>query len=257
MRVLPLLLSGPMVLATLEGRKTMTRRLALDKHGRPSIWTKVEPGDVLYVRETWADVHSEEGPALLYRADSCVRSWHEWCVERGPDYGAGPSMNYDRYPGNYTMWWYDLLAGEPDHSWRSPLHMYRWASRITLVVTATRVEPLQDIPADDAMAEGIIQQNPTPDDWEWYRTWAETEGLDPLDPNGVRPVWLAPGTRQGWGDTKEKRDQPQWGPTPQYAFRCLWESLHGAGAWDDNPDVVAITFTVHRMNVDAYLQEAA
>ena len=34
------------------------------------------------------------------------------------------------------------------------------------------------------------------------------------------------------------------------AFRALWNSLHGPGAWDANPWVAALTFTVHRQNID-------
>lgn len=34
------------------------------------------------------------------------------------------------------------------------------------------------------------------------------------------------------------------------AFRALWDSLHGPGAWNDNPWVCALTFDVHRRNID-------
>ncbi|AZB65009.1 hypothetical protein EBL87_15130 [Cereibacter sphaeroides] len=34
-------------------------------------------------------------------------------------------------------------------------------------------------------------------------------------------------------------------------FRDLWNSLHGPEAWDANPWVAAISFTVHRSNIDA------
>lgn len=36
----------------------------------------------------------------------------------------------------------------------------------------------------------------------------------------------------------------------QKRFRELWNSIHGAGAWDENPEVVALTFTAHKSNID-------
>ena len=40
------------------------------------------------------------------------------------------------------------------------------------------------------------------------------------------------------------------GPDPRGWFRDLWNSLHGPDAWDANPWVVALTFTVHKCNID-------
>lgn len=114
------------------------------------------PGDRLWVRETWADVNSEEGPSLLYRSDGCLVSWHDFSKTFDRDYGAGPSMDYKAYPGDYTMWWSDLLRGEPEHRWRTPLYMPRWASRIDLEVVSVRVERLQNITEEDARAEGCF-----------------------------------------------------------------------------------------------------
>lgn len=35
-----------------------------------------------------------------------------------------------------------------------------------------------------------------------------------------------------------------------YAFSQIWNSIHGPNAWDQNPWVVALTFDVHRCNID-------
>ena len=177
----PIIFSGANVCSVRAGDKTHTRRVirwsqksiehdgcTLLEQGDGTMWPYNcsdgnesplaspygLPGDQLWVRETWADVNSEEGPAILYRADGGMASWHEWCVDRGPDYGAGPSMNYDAYPGDYVMWWSDLWNGEPEHSWKSPIYMPRWASRLTLKVIDVRAEKVQDISLDDAAAEG-------------------------------------------------------------------------------------------------------
>ena len=45
--------------------------------------------------------------------------------------------------------------------------------------------------------------------------------------------------------------------TPRAWYHRLWDELHGAGAWDTNPFVVALTFRVVRSNIDALMQEAA
>lgn len=40
------------------------------------------------------------------------------------------------------------------------------------------------------------------------------------------------------------------GPDPRNWFAALWDSLHGNGAWHQNPWVCATTFTVHPANID-------
>ena len=235
-----IIFSAPMIKALLDGRKTQTRRLAwrLTTHqGRyceaPTVWQKAQPGDRLYARETWADVNTENGPALLYRADQ----HYHFCVN-----DAYP-VEYDRYPKcQFSMWCGDLLRGEPDHAWRPSIHMPRWASRLTLVVTEARRQRLQEISEGDALAEGIYRQNPSP------------EEIAAGDCTEDDFVFLAPGTRQGYGPRPE---DPQWGPTAALAYRCLWDSLHGAGAWARNEEVVAIAFTVHLANIDRLGEEAA
>ena len=97
------------------------------------------------------------------------------------------------------------------------MFMPRWASRITLEVTAVREERLQDISADDALAEGVFQ----------------TEFWKPKEVEG-RPF-----EERWWDDFKF------WQNYPQIAFRNLWDSINGKRApWSSNPPVTAITFKV-------------
>ena len=150
----PIIFTGEMVRAILDGRKTQTRRvmkpqpLILDSGGAwyPDAQSKrakhyasdaplrkglgcdfplYRPGDRLWVRETWGfhvtsigSKRYEEGP-FVYRAD---------CMDETP-----------------------LLGGK----WRPSIFMPRWASRITLEVTEVRAQRIQDISEEDARAEGM------------------------------------------------------------------------------------------------------
>jgi hypothetical protein len=120
----PILFSGPMVLAILEGRKCQTRRVVkhvthpdcpyLDLAGMAVACPYGQPGDRLWVREAFAG--GGHGQRVVYRADE-------------PSY--------------------------PAYRWRPSIHMPRCASRITLEITGVRVERLNDISEADAISEGI------------------------------------------------------------------------------------------------------
>jgi hypothetical protein len=45
------------------------------------------------------------------------------------------------------------------------------------------------------------------------------------------------------------------GELPQEKYLALWESLHGKGSWVENPWVWALSFRVHRQNVDHFLMQ--
>ena len=128
----PILFSGPMVRAILEGRKTQTRRvMKLNMDG--GVYSEPRcpdgvPGDRLWVRETWADVRWMQEPehfpnGVSYRADCSADS-----LKLAEHYGV---------------------------RWKPSIHMPRWASRITLEVTEVRAQRLQDITEEDARAEGV------------------------------------------------------------------------------------------------------
>lgn len=188
----PILFSAPMVRALLDGRKTQTRRVLKPQpigplkggehlQGLPgmyvvgdTIWpigpgysivsnrpgphprwieehVRVKIGDRLWVREAWQTGMSSDGPQISYRAtpDYCpIEAWD------GPDEGIGPSFNYDRCPSaRFDHWLGDVLLN--DGPWRPGIHMPRWASRLTLIVTGVRVQRVQEITYTDVEAEGI------------------------------------------------------------------------------------------------------
>ena len=116
-----------------------------------------KPGEQLWVRETFADVNTGNGPAIIWRADGCIH----YCVD-----DAYP-VEYERYPKmDFCMWVNDLLNDEPEHRWRPSIHMPRWASRIQLEIVDVRVEQVQDISERDMVAEGIALKD---SDYEWNR----------------------------------------------------------------------------------------
>lgn len=156
-----------MVRATLEGRKTVTRRAVKPQHLRvldspyhkepPETPDKVLlerlcdppylPGDILYVRETWA-------------------AW-------SPTYGTAPEIIYkaDGYSQSHKM------------KWRPSIHMPREAARLFLRVTDVRVERVQDITYWDCLSEGITEEDieergaNAPDasaKWLYAKTWDST-----------------------------------------------------------------------------------
>lgn len=169
----PIIFSGPMVRAILEGRKSQTRRVLKPQpnmgpdgkmvHLGGDAWAELDgnmsglwklacPGDRLWVRETWAPVSPDEN----------WRPIKECNIEyRADDPNAKRAGGWDEAP-------YDAEAIR----WRSPIHMPRWASRITLDVTEVRVQRLQDISCMDAMREGVTIPAHIPQDGadlDWAR----------------------------------------------------------------------------------------
>ena len=142
----PILFSAPMVRALLNGSKTQTRRVVKPQHLKffdqsavdmLGAWDKRplpygQPGDRLWVRETWW--HDEEDNSIIYRVDA----------------------NSDIVDVNKHE------TGLAKYNWRPSIFMPRAASRITLEITAVRVERLQDISEADALAEGVTAKK-TPD----------------------------------------------------------------------------------------------
>lgn len=213
-RDIPIIFSAPMVQALLEGRKTQTRRLAWrvvrkdiefrgKTHDLPTAvaktpWQNVKPGDRLWVRENHAIV-----PQTAYRASEGVQ---QTVCPTDPDMAAIYACGWERSAPK----------------WKPSIHMPRWASRLTLIITGARVERLQDISDQDAMAEGI---GPS------ARDSARNGG-------GVR-MWGWPGM-DGVGFH-----------TPRGAFDALWTGIHGPKSWFENPELVVLTFVVWECNIDS------
>jgi hypothetical protein len=148
-------------------------------------------GDRLWVRETWRPQPAtdrgytpDSGDVwVTYAADGCERLFGDAVI------GDAWTMPMAAARGNVP-----------------PIHMPRWASRLTLEITSVRVERLQSISEEDARAEGIAH---TP--------------------------FSAIGAQSGYG--------PSMRTTAVQAFAELWDEINGKRApWSSNPWVWAISF---------------
>lgn len=212
----PILFSAPMVRALLDGRKTQTRRV-LKRHPlhkpephtigysdgelicrwKSGIWHDVKSpiaiGDRLWVRENHYLTDDGESEYAVYAANAGDVDDHLENMQTTMT--SHPSIDWSRHI-----------------KLRPSIHMPRWASRLTLVVTDVRVERLQDISAEDVIAEGV-----------------ECETCIAMNQSACH--------RRGC-------------PASLLAFRSLWTDINGPDAWDANPWVAAYTFTVHKCNID-------
>lgn len=146
MAIKQILFNAEMVRAILDGRKSCTRRLVKNDveavlnspyhKAHPEVEDKqiinklcnppYQPGDILYVRETWHKYIKRVG-----NGESCH-------LEEFYGYKASVANSED--------------ANEP---WKPSIHMPKKAARIWLKVTDVRVERLKDITPKDAENEGV------------------------------------------------------------------------------------------------------
>ena len=212
----PIIFSAPMVRALLDGRKTQTRRVLKrqPKVLKNGIWYRPYP--VLRPLQ-WSYLHGDKVAGFV--DVSYAPGDRLYVREQCATWGRGPEREPVEFPVAYaaddTEWddiKHDARNSKTGDEWkiRPSIHMPRWASRLTLTVTDVRVQRLQEISQDDAKAEGIAS------------------------------------SRGGWWSGADG----QAGDTPRAAFALLWNSLHGPGAWAENPWIVALTFTVQHGNID-------
>lgn len=161
-RVLPILFNTEMVRAILDGRKTETRRIIkktqcmLAQKSDPTdiekpknkpfadmstkeyiACTYIPPyrwGDILYVRETWAQIKD-------------IPSWEKYFRENGKHI---IPTEYVYRADNVHV---DGIL--PHITWHPSIHMPKEAARIWLKVTGVRVERLQDMNGRDILREGV------------------------------------------------------------------------------------------------------
>ena len=161
----PILFSGPMVRAILEGKKTQTRRVVSAKSSIHAEWplTGLQSfGDGVASFHVQNDVDSyttervncscgRGGDRLWVREIFCPEGDAGACWYRAgvPVYDAGEIVGWNDYP--YRLG--EFLDPPAKMTWKPSIFMPRWASRIMLEVIGVRAERIQDISYDDCCIE--------------------------------------------------------------------------------------------------------
>lgn len=200
-----------MIRAILEGRKTQTRRLVKDIN--PTLLAKGlgpghieeiirrcphgKPGDKLWCRESFSHYGNQhengtDYALVQYRADNL-------CAD------IDLSMWWDdQSPLPTEKWWNKF----PEHKFKPSIFMPLWASRITLEIKNVRVERVQDISEEEAVAEGVYKND------------------------------------HGNFQDYEAKPEMAWFGSARESFATLWRSINGPGAWERNDWVWVIKFKV-------------
>lgn len=199
MAIKPILFNAEMVRAILDGRKSCTRRLVKFFSGENPRWTgyikdglmlyngknepcirkaPYQPGDILYVRETWER----------------FECWNCEGDERGNCPNEPQKSVLNKTCGCYMYRATNEISG--DAKWHPSIHMPKEAARIWLKVTNVRVERLHEMWASDVPKEGIYFNKPTTADemlMAFAKLWNSTIKKSDLDSYGwnANPwVWV-------------------------------------------------------------------
>jgi hypothetical protein len=211
-----------MVRALLAGTKTQARRVAkfvaLDEGLNfefTGLRTKRRPDGawVLQSRDGSTNLNVRTKPLLCPYGQPGDRLWVREAFSGAHCMGAAPPSKW----GRSSRLWYWADGNPTTGDWTRPkpgIHMPRWASRILLEVTELRVQRLQEINEADAVAEGLT--------FSAKARRSETcmgiyecrmpDGLTHFDASAVD------------------------------LYRLLWDQINGAGSWEANPLVWAVSF---------------
>lgn len=227
MKERPILFSSAMINAILGNRKSQTRRIIkpqpesvdhinhkmIPYNGSIEFLQKNlkcpygQTGYVLWVRETWRivgwwdgepfKIQFKDGEVIkdIYLDESRAEDYNIQCTDEclaaglKSDSDCAFHFTYENCPTK----------------WRPSIFMPKIASRLKLKVTNIRVERLQDITEEDAIAEGITMTNTPHKGWYWMENVYSTD-------------------------------------TATYAYEKLWESINGKDSWEKNSWVWVIEF---------------
>ncbi|HAB02484.1 MAG TPA: hypothetical protein DCE25_05965 [Pseudomonas sp.] len=204
----PILFSGHMVRAILNGQKTVTRReikpsmrsadSSFELHQQEDeSWRPMHTFD-----ESCMDAKGTEHPIVCPYGQPGDRLWvrEAWLADAQLDSIAPRDLSQGEpifYPADGSVRQTGCAMISQGRG-RPSIHMPRWASRILLEVTDVRVERLQDISEEQAEAEGVGFLRHAPDADETL--------------------------------------------TAAQLFECLWSSINGDESWSGNPWVWVVEF---------------
>jgi hypothetical protein len=250
-----------MIQETLSGRKGQTRRVLKPQPIAPWFWdgdeVDPEPGwfdCIPYGRDEYGQPIGEDTPPLQLPFATCDRLWvrEAWRTPESLDHLSPTQIEQRCKELGYHGPWCPRVttADNMAHQWseedgfrddesagrlRASMHMPRWASRITQIVTDVRVQRLQDISGDDAVAEGVDEN------WEIVEVYGTPNGPSERSDYRYRVPAVHDPCDVGFDD-------------PVDAYQDLWDSINAARGfgWDTNPWVVAVTFESYACNIDRF-----
>lgn len=207
--------------AIIEGRKTQMR-FVLKPQPHPFVWKYEQLKDGLwqgYERDSDRNRPRGEAVKMPYSVGDQLWGRETWC-RKVDDEGFSvynDEGNLDSTCCHYAADGVDVIKVDGDGGikyrsngaeaspWSSSVTMPRWASRILLEVTQVRVQRVQEITEEDAIAEGVER----------------IAGNRWLDYGGKLPSGLL---------------------SARMSFFTAFNSIHGPGAWERNDWVWAVTF---------------
>lgn len=155
----PIIFSAESVRAILEGRKTQTRRAMKPQPESQGFTDSTAAGDMVYI---WPHLYDDGWRDRFAKSPYGMVGERLWVRETWAHDAIGYGCS-DTHCGNPDHIWYrateapivaESFAGAAH--WRSPIHMPRWASRITLEIVKVRVQRVWQISQWDCIQEGIV-----------------------------------------------------------------------------------------------------
>lgn len=217
MKERPILFSYAMVRAIRSGLKTQTRRVVDPRSRSERTIFPFNPSEIVSLIAGMFSAFTDGRKARDFPCPYGQPGDRLWVREAF----SGPHNLADMPPSKWpdTSPIYFWADGDPLHGdWTRPkpsIHMPRWACRLVLEIVSVRVERLQSISREDAIAEGIDSR-----------------------------ASLAYPKERVWCDYAIPNDPFEWFRSPVDSFRSLWASINGAESWNSNPWVWVIEFKV-------------